>query len=178
MIQVEVREGARRQHRGVALYASLQCWVRGLDGIVICKNDFERLIGLAHFKATRVKWIMEDMAELFPHQWLFRLSDTSHLGHLLLSRKIWRNGYGNLEGEMANCNRQGVAVKHFKLWDKFSLSMASLNNFPVAPLFSTAGNPDEKLLTAYLSLVAGGLVPLRSIPHISYESLPAAPVTI
>ena len=43
MKQIEVREGARRQHRAIALYAALQCWLRQLDGVAIERVDLERL---------------------------------------------------------------------------------------------------------------------------------------
>lgn len=41
-----MREGARRQHRGISVFAMIQCWSRGLDGIAFERSSLERLLGL------------------------------------------------------------------------------------------------------------------------------------
>ena len=71
MKQIDLREGARRQHRAVSLYTVIQCWVRGLVGVLFRRNHLLRLLGLDRFKETRVDWLREDLRELFPHQEIF-----------------------------------------------------------------------------------------------------------
>ena len=71
MKQIDVREGARRQHRAAALFAVIQCWLRNLDGLVLLRRDLERLLGLERFKGTRVEWLQEDLKDFFPHQSAF-----------------------------------------------------------------------------------------------------------
>lgn len=66
MKQIDVEEGAKRQHRTVALFCVIQCWVRGLDGVILNRSDIERLVGIERFKETRIDWITRDFAEFFP----------------------------------------------------------------------------------------------------------------
>jgi hypothetical protein len=68
MEQVEVREGARRQHRAISLFCVVQCWLRGWDGVRIDRDQLERLLGLRKFKQARVGWMNEDFSEFFPCQ--------------------------------------------------------------------------------------------------------------
>jgi len=58
MKQIDLREGARRQHRSIALFAVVQCWLRNLDGLVLDRQNLERLVGLERFKGTRVDWLL------------------------------------------------------------------------------------------------------------------------
>jgi hypothetical protein len=70
--QIDLREGAKRQHRAIALFAVIQCWLRELDGVAFRRRDLERLLGLERFKETRIDWLMEDLKEMFPHQKVHR----------------------------------------------------------------------------------------------------------
>ena len=55
MKQIDVREGAKRQHRAISLFAVIQCWLKQLDGIALQRHHLERLLGLERFKKTRVE---------------------------------------------------------------------------------------------------------------------------
>jgi len=68
MQQIDLREGARRQHRAISLFAVIQCWMGNLEGVVFRRRDLERLIGLERFKEKRMDWLQEDLRELFPYQ--------------------------------------------------------------------------------------------------------------
>jgi hypothetical protein len=86
--QIDLREGARRQHRAVALFAVVQCWLRDLDGLVFDRRDLERLLGLKRFKGTRVEWMREDFKEFFPYQEVFWMSNArDSFGSLYVSRR-------------------------------------------------------------------------------------------
>ena len=39
MEQVEVREGARRQHRAISLFCVVQSWLRGWEGVRIDRDQ-------------------------------------------------------------------------------------------------------------------------------------------
>mgnify|MGYP001613467450 FL=1 len=86
MKQVAVREGARRQHRIISLFAVVQCWIRGLDGLCFDREHLERLIGLTKFKSKRLKWLEKDIDEFFPHQELLTYSGTEKFASLYISR--------------------------------------------------------------------------------------------
>jgi hypothetical protein len=66
--QIDLREGAKRQHRSVAMLCSLYCHHFDLDGVVIYREEIEWIIGLQRFKKTRIEWMREDFAEYFPFQ--------------------------------------------------------------------------------------------------------------
>jgi hypothetical protein len=71
MKQIDTREGARRRHRIIALFAVIQCWIKALDGIVLRRNQLESLLGLERFKRERIGWLREDLKEFFPYQEIF-----------------------------------------------------------------------------------------------------------
>ena len=64
-MRIDTREGARRQHRMIGLFALIQCWAEDLDGVVITRDDVRRLIGLQNIRAARVKWLKEDLEQFF-----------------------------------------------------------------------------------------------------------------
>jgi len=66
--QIDLREGARRQHRSVALFCTLKCRHFDWDGIFVVRNEMEWLLGLDRFKEKRLDWMQEDFAEHFPWQ--------------------------------------------------------------------------------------------------------------
>src|SRR5262249_35463623 len=116
MQQVDLREGARRQDRVVALYAVLQCWVRGLDGVFFLRAHLLRLLGLDRFKETRVSWLQEDFQELFPYQEVFITERSKSLGYLLVSRKRFVGVANNLPQRLEACEANNIAVAKFELW--------------------------------------------------------------
>jgi hypothetical protein len=84
-----LRDGAKRQHRTVALFAVLQCWMRNLDGIVFDRRHLERLPGLERFKGRRVAWLKADFKEfsLFK-RFITPLKGVLPDGEMLDSRRI------------------------------------------------------------------------------------------
>src|SRR4051812_19133205 len=87
MKQIDLREGARRQHRAISLFAVIQCWSRNLDGVGFERAHLQRLLGLSRFKRTRVEWLEEDLKEFFPFTstyWVTGASDSFH--SMLISR--------------------------------------------------------------------------------------------
>ena len=81
------REACRRQHRVLGHFLAIQSWLRGLDCIVLVREDLEVFLGLERFKSQRVEWLREDLAPWFPHQDAYYLSkSTSSLHSLFLAR--------------------------------------------------------------------------------------------
>lgn len=123
MKQIDLREGARRQHRAVALFAVVQCWLRDLDGVVFDRSHLERLLGLKRFKNTRIEWMEEDFEEFFPFRKVYRYTkNQDSFGSLFMSR---RKLEGNLpKGSMSNEKRlQGIAeggprLAMFDMWPR------------------------------------------------------------
>ncbi len=87
MKQIDLREGARRQHRSLSLFAVIQCWMRNLDGLAFQRKQLERILGLDRFKKTRVEWLQEDLKEFFLHLQTYWLTGkTNSLGSLIVAR--------------------------------------------------------------------------------------------
>lgn len=166
MKQIDLREGAKRQHRAVTMYAALQCWVRGLDALVFKRGQLLRLLGLHRFKETRVDWLQEDFRELFPHQTVFVSGQSKSLGSLLASRKPMKGAAGHLSQQVKWCEDNGIVVEDFQLWQWGSGSHPAKDFEPLTPFFGTSVNSDERLLTCYLSLLASGQMSPLDIPKI------------
>ena len=81
------RESCRRQHRVIGQYLAMQAWKRGLDCIVLERDNLEFFLGLEQFKSTRLRWLREDLKPWFPHQVAhYNTIAASLIGALYLSR--------------------------------------------------------------------------------------------
>lgn len=67
MDQLEVREGARRQHRGLAMFCALYCWHHNKTAVFLRKEVLLQYLGLERMKGTRYEWIIEDVVAYFPY---------------------------------------------------------------------------------------------------------------
>ena len=172
MKQIDLREGARRQHRTIALFAVIQCWLRDLDGLAFSRQHLARLIGLERFKVTRVDWLREDLSEFFPYQEVYwYTSKKRSLGSLFVSR---RNLWPYLPtGSMSDSERieaippDGPRIALFNMWARPS-KLKVLKVFEAAiPFFADAANYDERLLSSYLTLLSQGQISPQSLPELS-----------
>ena len=164
MKQIDLREGARRQHRTIALFAVVQCWTRGLDGLVFQRLHLERLIGIQRFRDTRVRWLLEDLAEFFPHQQKL-VSGTESFASLFVSRSPL-SGYLPT-GEMRDKDRiarvavGGPKLGIFWLWPTPKPDeedgLDYLFDF-LGPVFKDSVNRDERMAATCLGLLAQGLI--------------------
>jgi len=165
--QIDVREGARRQHRAVALFTILQCWLRNLDGIVLDRPHLERLLGLRRFKGTRISLKEADFKEFFPFQEVYYFTKTK-LFRVALS--VPREAQGFLpDGEMSDSERIKAIPRMaiFKMWPRPDNKETVLETFQAAiPFFADFANYDERLLASYLSLLIQGQVSPRSLPSL------------
>ncbi len=81
------REFCRQQHRIIAHYLAVQAWMRGLDCIVLVRDDLEAFLELERFKSTRVEWLKEDLKPWFPYQTAYyKTSAPSSIHSLFLAR--------------------------------------------------------------------------------------------
>ena len=68
MNQIDTREGAFRRHRVIGLFAVIQCWIKGIDGVVFQRYQLERLSGMQRFKTQRRVWLKADLKEYFEYR--------------------------------------------------------------------------------------------------------------
>lgn len=81
------REFCRRQHRIIGNYLAFEAWRRGLDCVVLVRDDLEAFLGWERFKGKRNRWIMEDLKPWFRYQEPYYLTGSQGSIHsLFLSR--------------------------------------------------------------------------------------------
>ena len=168
MQQIDVREGALRQHRVLGLFAVVYCWINGLDGLVFDRLDLERLLGLERFKRRRVQWLEEDLREFFKYQTTFWSGPAWAFASLWLSRKPLEphlpHGEMRDEDRLAAMPGGSPRLAIFKMWRPLGRRLAKRRFGRRAPFFADALNVDEGLMSSYLSLLSQGLIAPDSMP--------------
>jgi hypothetical protein len=168
MKQIDLREGARRQHRTIALFAVVQCWTKNLDGIALERHHLERLLGLERFKGTRVVWLQEDLRELFPHQAVFWLhGKRGSLGSIFVSRApldtLPRDTMTTATRVARLTATGGPRIARFELWAEPSRNLNDAFE-GLLPFFAQRANFDERFLSSYLALLAQGQISPHTLP--------------
>lgn len=64
----EHRLACQRQHRVLGHFLAIQAWLRGVDCLVLERDDLEAFLGLKRFKEERVRWLQADLRPWFPYQ--------------------------------------------------------------------------------------------------------------
>lgn len=176
---IDLREGARRQHRAVALFAAIQCWLRGLDGVVFERESLERLLGLDRFKKTRISQMEEDFKEYFPFAiviWKADKRDTD--GNLNSFASFWvckkeikpfPGGRMSMQKRLAAMGADAPKLASFKIWQKTTAFEIGKASEAIRPFLADSINMDESLLTSYLLLLSHGQISPQSIPSFHAE---------
>lgn len=172
MKQIDLREGARRQHRSIALFAVIQCWLRKLDGVAFKRVDLERLLGLERFKQTRIEWLEEDLREFFPYQttktwankpgWSFAAIYVSRVP----IEDFLPGGNISTEERIKRMPKKGPRLGVFELWEDSHTKNAAKVFKDAVPFFADSANYDERLLSSYLALLAQGQISPQSLPKL------------
>ena len=84
MDQIEIREGARRQHRCLTMFCALYCWNQDKTICYVGKDQFLLFLGLERLKEIRFKWFVEDGKAYFPH--IFQTKNSKGKELIVLSR--------------------------------------------------------------------------------------------
>ena len=152
MPQMTPRESARRQHRAVALLAVVQCWLRGIDGVLLERAHLHRLLGIERFSEARVEALEEDLAEFFP----FRKSTWDP------TIEMWFESLWISRRELA-----GSPPMTFEMWPSLDGEHLTRGFEGAVPFLADAENYDERLLASYLALLGQGQISPRSLPTLS-----------
>ena len=174
MKQIDLREGARRQHRAIALFAVIQCWILNLDGVAFQRRQLERLLGLDRFKRTRVEWLREDLKEFFPHSkvyWFAKRKDSLH--SIIASRKpidaYLPSGKMKTAERIQKMKKGSPKIGLFQMWKVPSSSSIQTSFEGVVPFFADSVNYHERFLSAYLALLAQGQISPHSLPPLKED---------
>lgn len=143
------REGARRQHRSLALFCSLKCRHFDWDGIMLEGNELRRILGLEKLEQSRLDLISEDFAEHFPFQWP-ESSSSSSLSKLILSTRPIQRGY-----------EMHIGCLSFR---KDPLDFVNeIIQTCLSPFLKQERNRSELAITALLGLLANGQLGLGDV---------------
>ena len=157
MKQIDIREGARRQHRIISLFCVIQCWLYGWDGVQISREILKRLIGLEQVRFKRAMWMEDDFEEFFPYQQTdYNQWPCTSFNSLYLSRYPFE---------------KNPLIGKFHMWDHPSEEDFAKLYEGFIPFFADAANYDERLLASYLSLLTQGQISPQLIPPVEKEEL-------
>ena len=123
MKQIDLREGARRQHRAISLFAVIQCWIHNVDGVAFERPHLERLIGLERFRESRIEWLQTDLKEFFPYQKAYPPRRTARSFEALLVSRLPLDGYlrpGRMLGSDGSfrIKPRGPKIDFFRMWSQ------------------------------------------------------------
>src|SRR6266513_1768191 len=80
-------EHYRRRHRIVGHYLAITAWIRGLDCIVLDRNDLQSLLSISNTGEDRVKQFVEDIKPWFQfNKPYYRPGSKTFVKSLFLSR--------------------------------------------------------------------------------------------
>ena len=84
MEQIEIREGAKRQHRCFAMFCALYCWNHDKKIVHVKKEQFLYYLGLERLRKKRMEWFIEDGGSYFPYIFLMK-NNSQGVEHVVLS---------------------------------------------------------------------------------------------
>nr|MCU0238402.1 hypothetical protein [Pyrinomonadaceae bacterium] len=131
------RDNSRRQHRSVALYLVVQCWLRGTQKIRIKKKELRELLNLARIEEERENWIKEDFGEFFFY----------------------------IENEYVQYTQEPCYIfSRSKGKDKILDYEEASSEFELQKMFNdTSLNAQESYVSFYLSLLSQGIISPKSM---------------
>jgi hypothetical protein len=157
-MHADMREGARRQHRMIGLYAMVQCWAKGLDGMFITRRQLERLLGISRFRMERLAWLKEDIRGFFPICDHYVKLNTETFHSLLVSRR-------RFDDETAA--RKAGLLGDLMLWTDIDRALPKTNpKHSLHDIFETEfENAHARFLSTCLALISQGLLDASSLMY-------------
>ncbi len=170
MKQIDLREAARRQHRAVALFAIIQCWIRGLDGLYFSREHLTRLLGIETFQKSRRDWLERDLGEAFLSRWFHDNKTKNKFGGFFVARVRLRRahfaGATSIQEVIELTAAHGVTIGVFHLWPEvhtWESERLDAGFEAFAPMLDGAANFDERMLNSYLGLLFQGVLSPRQL---------------
>lgn len=110
----------RRQHRLIALYSLIQCWVKGVDGLVLTHSDLITILNIKRLEWSHLSQFATNMREFFPSVVPIWLPSTKQVFACFISRRriegVPRNRQVDIPKQIAALKQQGVDVTTFSIW--------------------------------------------------------------
>ena len=139
----------RRQHRLIALYSVIQCWMKGVDGLVLTHSDLIKILNITRLEWSHISQFAANMHEFFPFVVPVWLPSTKQVVACFISRRrmegIPRNRQIDIPKQIAALKQQGVHVTTFSIW-KLEQSKTPLAALKVQLVSLVQGGPSASLL--------------------------------
>lgn len=155
MEQIEIREGARRQHRSLAMFCALYCWHHDKKAVFVYKELFLSYLGLSRLRGTRYDWIVEDTTSYFPHVFKRESKEIS----LIVFSKLSEEELLKNKSQAIYLNPKALGLSGYNLFDLDEENEKAIKFMNEAiPYLSEIRNLHEFSITSSLSLLANGIV--------------------
>jgi hypothetical protein len=143
----------RRQHRLISLFSLIQCWLKGVDGLVFTYSDLARVLPVRKsIREAHINQLAENMREFFPF-FVQRYSKRPYkFIACFVSRRpiedILPKGQNSITKQIEILKQKGVQIEPFRIWkeDQFKDPLEALKahlvslargNIPKIPLMKT-----------------------------------------
>lgn len=105
------RDANRRSHRLLGHYLALAAWVRGVDCVVLKRQELFPFLGLKkRMETKRIGWLTDDVKPLFPYSWWTQVAKTGVYSTLYLSRlELPAASMAEVLGDESRLKRFGAA---------------------------------------------------------------------
>ncbi len=84
--QIDIEEGASRQHLSFAMICAIYCWHNECEATWLPFDEFEQLIGLSYTKIRRFKWVKRDVSAYF--KYIYTCDDKTGKRKLLFLSRV------------------------------------------------------------------------------------------
>jgi len=139
----------RRMHRLIALYSVIQCWMKGVDGLVFTHSDLIKILNIKRLEWSHLSQFATNMREFFPFVVPIWLPSTKQVFACFISRRriegVPKNRQIDIPKQIAVLKQQGVDVTTFSIW-KLEQSKTPLAALKPQLVSLAQGGPSVSLL--------------------------------
>ena len=110
----------RREHRLIALYALIQCWVKDADGLVLTHSDLIKILNIKRLEWSHIRQFAKNVNDFFPFVVPVWFDPNKQVVACFISRRpmkgISQNQRLNITQQISALKKQGVNIASFTVW--------------------------------------------------------------
>lgn len=160
MIHMNYREGAACQHRSLALFAMIQCWMKNQDGIAIQRNQLSIIFGIEKFMNERIEWLKDDFSSYFPYSRIHFDDGKKVFSHLIFSKKnldfLGSNNNQPIDLLINNCLIYETTIGLFSLLNRSAKNSLAVDD--ELPFLRGGISYHDSVISSYLLLLSQGKI--------------------
>jgi len=82
------RNACRRSHRILGSYLALLAWKKEVDCVIVAQDELFDYLGIKAMRKQRLRWLVHDIKDLFPHAQALYRSTRGHVSTYLSRLKF------------------------------------------------------------------------------------------